>query len=243
MSSPATILLVDADPGALAALTRALELDGFRVATAASGPLGLAAALRARPAVVVTEIDLPGFSGLELCRRLRAQVGADHLPVVFLTRRAEEVDRVVAFEVGADDYVTRPCSARELCLRLRALLRRSIPPAVDAERLQIDRITVDRAQHRAWVGAEEVPLTAVEFRLLVAFVRRAGTLVSRAELLHEVWGLPPGGDSRTVDTHLRRLRRKLGPAGDQLITVRGVGYRLAPTASPAISSGGSPSPA
>ncbi len=168
------------------------------------------------------------MSGTEICRHIKSDPRTRHVPVVMLTAKGEEVDRVVGFELGADDYVTKPFSVRELVLRLKAVLRRASPRAAadPAPRLSVGPIRVDPEAHRAYVAEEEVVLTALEFKLLMTFLSRVGRVQSREQLLSDVWEMSSEVETRTVDTHVKRLREKLGVARDLLETVRGVGYRL-----------------
>ncbi len=231
------LLLVDGDEVAALALAGRLRASGFAVDVATDVAAALARASSASYACILTELDLPGGSGLDVCRRLRAQPRTATVPIVVVSTRVDEIDRVVAFEVGVDDYVTKPCSPRELALRVRARLRRSgaSPPAPTV--LRVAGIEIDPTRLRATVAGRPVALTTTEFALLAALARRGGAVVSRTSLLQEVWELPAGRESRTLDTHLRRLREKLGAAGDRVQTLRGVGYRLLDVAD-----GGGPHP-
>jgi two-component system phosphate regulon response regulator PhoB len=175
--------------------------------------------------VIILDLMLPDVSGKEVCRRLRAEAATRSVPIVMLTARGEEGDRVAGFEVGADDYVTKPFSPRELVLRVRAILRRArVTPTNPV--LRVGLLAVDTVSHRAWVGDAELALTALEFKLLLQFVARPGRMQSREQLLADVWGITSPVETRTVDTHVMRLRDKLGPARDAIETVRGAGYRL-----------------
>jgi two-component system phosphate regulon response regulator PhoB len=174
---------------------------------------------------------LPDMSGTDVCRHLRSAHPAQHLPVLMLSARGEEIDRVVGFEIGADDYVTKPFSVRELLLRVRALLRRtsSAPLTRRGEPLQFGVLTIDREAHRVWVLDEEMVLTALEFKLLVTLFERKNRVQTRSSLLEHVWGIHAHISTRTVDAHVKRLREKLGAARDYVETVRGVGYRFRET--------------
>lgn len=220
------LLFVEPDAPAASALAGRLRAAGFVVDIASDGASGVARALAAPYACVVTELDTGAVGGFELCRRLRAEPRTEHVPIVVLAARGDEIDRVVAFEVGADDYVTKPCSPRELVLRIRARLRRPGAPPAAPVALRAGGLEVDPVRFRASLDGRALPLTTTELALLAALARRAGAVVTRASLLQEVWELPSGRESRTLDTHLRRLREKLGPAGDRVQTIRGVGYRL-----------------
>ncbi len=204
-----------------------LRGEGHEVTVALDGNTALAEIQRGRPDLVVLDVMLPDISGIEVCRRLRRQRETVRLPVIMLTAKTDEVDRVVGFEVGADDYGTKPFSPRELVLRVEAILRRTIPNA-DVEGPQVitlGAVLIDVPAHRVEVLGEEVLLTALEFRLLLDLATRAGRVQSRDALLERVWGYAPNVETRTVDTHVKRLREKLGDGAKQIETVRGVGYR------------------
>jgi two-component system phosphate regulon response regulator PhoB len=221
----ATILIVD-DEADLASLVEFnLKQAGFETAVALSGEAALQAAARVKPDLVVLDLMLPDVSGRDVCRRLRAAPQTRTVPVVMLTARGEEADRVQGFEVGADDYVTKPFSPRELVLRVKAILRRA--RANDAgERLTVGALTLDLGAHRAFVAGSEIELTALEFKLLHHLVSRPGRVQTREQLLSDVWGITSALETRTVDTHVMRLREKLGAAREMVETVRGVGYRM-----------------
>jgi two-component system phosphate regulon response regulator PhoB len=221
------ILVVDDEPDLLELVRFNLDRAGFRVETAASGEEALARLRRSTPDLVVLDLMLPDLSGEEVCRRLRADPGLTGLPVIMLTAKSEEVDRVVGFELGADDYVTKPFSPRELVLRVKALLRRSYEGAATSVPLERGTLRLDPERHRCAVRGEEVELTAKEFQLLEALMRRPGRVMTREMLLDEVWGSDIAVTSRTIDTHLKRLREKLGAASELIETVRGLGYRFA----------------
>jgi len=181
-----------------------------------------------RPEVVLLDIMLPDVPGTEVCRALKSDPATRGVPVIMLTARGEEIDRVVGFELGADDYVIKPFSVRELLLRIQAVLRRGTPEQTEQVegRVQFGCLTFDRAAHRAWVEGEEIELTALEFKLLVTLYDRRDRVQSRATLLDDVWGISADITTRTVDTHVKRLREKLVAARDYIETVRGVGYRF-----------------
>jgi two-component system phosphate regulon response regulator PhoB len=207
-----------------------LKAEGFQVRLAHTGRQGLTSATaEPLPDVIVLDLMLPDLSGTEICRRLRDQERTRDIPVVMCTAKGEEIDRVVGFEVGADDYVVKPFSVRELILRIRALLRRvDSTRRVDGEpsMIRFGRLKIDRDAHRAWVDENEIALTALEFRLLHAFMSRRGRVQTREALLSDVWGIEADVTTRTVDTHVKRLREKLGEAGMYIETLRGVGYRF-----------------
>jgi two-component system phosphate regulon response regulator PhoB len=169
---------------------------------------------------------LPGIPGTEVCRQIKTSGRSPRVPVIMVTARGEEVDRVVGFELGADDFVTKPFSMRELVLRVRAVLRRGDDGAVDVLKERVGPVRIDPVAHRAFVGQEELVLTALEFKLLATFMSRIGRLQTRQILLRDVWELSSSMQTRTVDTHIKRLREKLGDGRDLIETVRGSGYRM-----------------
>jgi two-component system phosphate regulon response regulator PhoB len=219
-----SVLLVDDERDLLSLLDFNLRQSGFETLLATTGEEAREHLRRRVPDLVVLDLMLPDVPGTELCRLIKADPRTRHVPVVMLTARGEEVDRVVGFELGADDYVTKPFSVRELVLRLRAVMRRGAPAERPPERL--GRIRVDADAHRAYVDGQEIVLTPLEFRLLTTLLARAGRVQSRDQLLSDVWDMSSEIETRTVDTHVKRLREKLGAARDQLETVRGIGYRL-----------------
>ena len=229
-SMKSRVRVVDDDPALAEMLTIVLRGEGFDTAVVGDGTRALPAVRELRPDVVLLDLMLPDIPGTEVCRRIRGgEVGARQPAVMMLTAKGEEIDRVVGFEVGADDYVVKPYSVRELVLRIRAQLRHRAQRAEgEPTLLRFGRLEIDRDAHRAWVDKVEVTLTALEFKLLYAFMSRRGRVQSRDALLSDVWGIDADVTTRTVDTHVKRLREKLGPAGDYIETVRGVGYRFVP---------------
>jgi two-component system phosphate regulon response regulator PhoB len=221
------ILVVDDEPDLLELVRVNLSQAGFDVETAESGRAGLDAVRARTPDVLVLDLMLPDVAGTEVCRQIRADPKLRELPIVMLTAKSEEVDRVVGFELGADDYVTKPFSPRELTLRVRAILRRASAPAEPPTVLQHGALRLDAERHRCSVAGEPVDLTATEFKLLATLMHRPGHVMSRQRLLDAVWGSEITVTERTIDTHLKRLREKLGAAADRIETVRGVGYRFA----------------
>ncbi len=222
---PPRIAVVEDEPDLAEVVRYNLSREGFQVDVHGRGDTALDAVRRRPPDLIVLDLMLPGLDGLELTRALKRDPATSRIPLVMLTARAEEVDRVVGLELGADDYITKPFSPRELTLRIKAVLRRgdgAPAPAV----LEAGTIRLDRTAHEAQLGGEPLPLTATEFRLLQLLLERQGRVQSRSQLLTEVWGYAEDVDSRTVDTHVRRLRRKLGDEADRIETVIGVGYRL-----------------
>jgi DNA-binding response OmpR family regulator len=218
-----TIVVVEDDSNIADLLDMYLRREGFRVLQASTGQAGLEAIQREHPRMAILDLSLPGgMDGLELCRRLRA---ASPLPVLILTARDSEVDRVLGLEMGADDYVTKPFSPREVVARVKAILRRAEGYSEKPEVLKAGRVEVDVARREARVDGKVVPLTSREFQLLAFFAERPGRALSRQQLLDGVWGSGWYGDDRTVDAHVRQLRKKLGDALP-LNTVWGMGYRL-----------------
>ncbi len=222
-----SVLLVDDERDLLSLLDFNLRAAGFETLLATTGEQALAHLRRRVPDLVVLDLMLPDVQGTEVCRQIKADPRTKHVPVVMLTAKGEEVDRVVGFELGADDYVTKPFSVRELVLRLQAVLRRAGPArAHERPPDSVGPIRVDVDAHRVFVDGGEIQLTPLEFRLLATFMARLGRVQSRDQLLEDVWGMSSELETRTVDTHVKRLREKLGSGRDLLETVRGVGYRL-----------------
>ncbi|HXG03536.1 MAG TPA: response regulator [Candidatus Binatia bacterium] len=223
------VLVVEDEPDIRALIVHHLARDGFRCRTASTGAQALAEVRNRRPDLVVLDLLLPEVDGLEVCRRLRADATTAALPIIMLTARADEVDRVVGLEVGADDYVVKPFSPRELVARVRAVLRRA--QGADSGRpLRAGSVTLDPGRRAVTVDDVPVSLTPREFDLLRALLEAGGRVLSREHLLGRVWGYARADEieSRTVDVHVRRLRAKLGPEGRRLTTVKGVGYRFEP---------------
>ncbi|HEY1098459.1 MAG TPA: response regulator transcription factor [Myxococcota bacterium] len=227
-----TILVVEDEHDLLATLEYNLQREGFETRGAGTGEEGFKLALKEpRPDLVLLDVMLPDITGTEVCRRLKQNELTRDIPVVMLTARGEEIDRVVGFEVGADDYVVKPFSVRELLLRVRAILRRSnrdeaATTTTTTEEVNFGVLTLDPAAHRCFVSGQEVQLTALEFRLLSTFLARRGRVQSREVLLSDVWGIDADITTRTVDTHVKRLREKISVAGSYIETLRGVGYRF-----------------
>ncbi|MCC6624896.1 MAG: response regulator transcription factor [Deltaproteobacteria bacterium] len=229
------ILIIEDEADLVATLTYNLGREGFQVTSAMTGQDALQLAHAGQPPdIVLLDLMLPDMPGTEVCRRLRADAHTRHVPIIMVTAKSDEIDRVVGFEVGADDYVTKPFSVRELLLRIRAVLRRARSgdaapapsPAAPGDSLEVGKIKLDVAGHRAWVEGEQVRLTALEFKLLQTFIERQGRVQTRDHLLNDVWGIEADITTRTVDTHVKRLRDKLGRAGVYIETIRGVGYRF-----------------
>jgi two-component system phosphate regulon response regulator PhoB len=221
------ILVVDEDAASRALIGTYLAEAGRIVTEARDGATALEEIRVRVPALVILELALPGVSGLEICRRVRRDTDTETLPLVVVSARASEVDRVVAFEVGVDDFVPKPFSGRELALRVGAVLRRARPqPAEFVRRIAVGSLVVDTGRHRVAVGAREVALSPLERKLLTFLATNRDRVQSRETLLERVWGLEPDLETRTIDTHVKRLRSKLGEAGALIETLRGVGYRL-----------------
>jgi two-component system, OmpR family, phosphate regulon response regulator PhoB len=222
----ARILVIDGDPDVRAVLDRILAEEGHVLLWCPSGVDGVATAHRERPDLVLLELVLPDRTGAEVLRELQKGAGTREVPVVFVTTRTAEADRIRGFELGAVDYVVKPFSPRELALRVRAVLRRSEGVA-RATTLELGRLRIDPAAFRAWVEGSEIDLTLLEFKLLLALFENRDRVQTRAELLERAWGGGVSITTRTVDTHVKRLRDKLGSAGEYVQTVRGIGYRFA----------------
>jgi DNA-binding response OmpR family regulator len=221
-----TILIIEDERDVVDLLVLHLRKSGrFTVSTANDGASGLDKARNERPAFIILDLMLPKMPGLEVCKVLKTDPLTRHIPIMMLTAKAEEIDRIVGLEFGADDYVTKPFSPREVILRVKAILRRG-ETSRGEDRLTAGAITIDPARHEVSVGGSRVNLTSIEFKLLRTLMQRRGRVQARDRLLNDVWGYERVIDTRTVDTHVRRLREKLGKAGTTVETVRGFGYRL-----------------
>jgi DNA-binding response OmpR family regulator len=223
------IMLVEDEPAFVEALRFQLQREGYEVRVAPDGPTALAAVQRTKPDLFLLDLILPGMDGMEVCRRLRAQVAT---PIIMLTARTGVADKVTGLEAGADDYVTKPIQMRELLARIKAALRRSqLPPAAETTMIMtIGDLRVDIGRHSVFVNEREVSLRAKEFELLTFLARNAGQVVTREQIMRRVWNVDDAEDSRTVDVHIRWLREKIeqDPSHPlRLQTVRNVGYRLA----------------
>jgi two-component system phosphate regulon response regulator PhoB len=225
-SSRKKILVADDEADVLNLLTLHLKREGFDVLKAEDGARAVQLAQQEMPALIILDLMMPGMSGLEATKQLKKMPETSRIPIVMLTARAEEIDRIVGLELGADDYVTKPFSPREIVLRVQAVLRRFEPPAEAGDVLVIGPIRLDRVRHTVEIQGEETEFTATEFKLLSVLMERRGRLQSREVLLNDVWGYESSIDTRTVDTHVRRLREKLGEAAGLIETVRGFGYRM-----------------
>ncbi len=223
---PETILVIDDDQDILDLLLFNFQREGYRVCRSANGREGLDFAIRNTPDLLILDIMLPGISGTEVLRHIRQVDATRRLPVLVLSARSDHSDRILAFELGADDYVTKPFSTRELVLRVRNLLARFSPAPQEDVILRCDGIVVDCSGCDASVRGRQVGLTATEFHLLVFLMRHRGRVITRDQVLDGVWGTRYDGTGRTVDTHVHRLKEKLGEEGSCIQTIRGVGYKI-----------------
>jgi len=222
----ARILVVEDETDIQEVLEYNLKRDGHEVVLTGTARDGLRHARERRPDLVLLDLMLPDGSGTELCKTLRQDAATRGVRVVMLTAKGEEIDRVIGFELGADDYIVKPFSVRELLLRVQAVLRR-VSTGEGGETTQFGTLRVDRGAHRVWVNGQEIELTALEFKLLLTLHDRRNRVQTRDALLSDVWKIDADVTTRTVDTHVKRLREKLGAAGIYVQTVRGVGYRFA----------------
>ena len=226
-ASGTRVLVVDDEPDIVALVAFHLAKAGYRVSTAATGPDALAAARQERPMLIVLDLMLPGMSGLDVLRELRADESTREIAVLMLTARREERDRVEGLSAGADDYLTKPFSPAELVLRVGAILRRVTAGGIGpSDIVTHGPIEIDRAAHRVRVSKHDVELTPTEYRLLLLLYERRGRVQARSHLLETVWEAAADVQTRTVDMHVQRLRAKLGEAGELIETVRGFGYCL-----------------
>ena len=220
------ILIADDEADMLELVSSSFSNAGFKVLEAMDGPTALADAQREKPSLIVLDIMMPGLTGLEVTRTLKRDAATASIPIMLLSARTSEIDRILGLELGADDFVTKPFSPRELVLRASSILRRKTGPVRAPAVFRVGAIELDEERHLAAVNQREISLTALEFKLIVALAKLPGRVHSRDELLNRVWGIETPVEVRTVDTHMRRLREKLGRAGEQIRTVRGFGYRL-----------------
>jgi len=221
------VLIVEDERDLAELLAYNLEKEGYQALVTGTGLEGLETARRELPDLILLDLMLPGMMGTEVCSSLRHSEKTRGIPVLMLTARGDEIDRVVGFEMGADDYIVKPFSMRELMLRIRAILRRSSQEPGSSER-QVTKgtIVIDCGSHRVTVAGDEIELTSTEYKLLLYLAEHTGRVMQRELLLQDVWGYNFVGDTRTVDTHVTRLRQKLGDAGEMIKTVRGFGYKL-----------------
>ncbi len=221
-----TILIIEDERDLLDLIAFNLEREGYRVLTAQDGKEGLETARTRYPDLIILDLMLPGIMGTDICKILKNSEKTATIPIIMLTAKGEEIDRVVGFEVGADDYVVKPFSNRELTLRIRAVLRRSEPDNKEGKIITAGPISIDTGRHIVTSAGEEIVLTTTEYKLLLNLAERMGRVQNRDLLLKNVWGYNYIGDTRTVDTHITRLRTKLGSAGEMIKTVRGFGYKM-----------------
>ena len=225
----ARVLVVEDEKDLQEVIAYNLRQSGHTVTVVGSGREALTAVADARPDLLLLDLMLPDVTGIEVCRKLKGDNATREIPIIMVTAKGDEVDRVVGFELGADDYVVKPYSLRELLLRVDAVLRRTSTTPTSSQGVMVfGKLRLDRDAHRVWVNEQEVTLTALELRLLATLLERRGRVQSRPSLLDDVWGMSGDVTTRTVDTHVKRLREKLGAAGPYIETVRGVGYRFTP---------------
>ena len=220
------VFIVEDEPDLRDTLTYNFESEGFTVESFSNGESFLEALEKTIPNLVILDLMLPGISGLDVCRELRSNENHNNIAVVMLTAKSEEIDRIVGFELGADDYVTKPFSVRELILRVKVLIKKRFQNPVNEEILEFGPITMNLDAHDVFVDGQNIILTALEFKLLKHLMNRKGRVQTRDQLLGDVWGYSSEVTTRTVDTHIKRLREKLGEPGDLIQTIRGVGYRF-----------------
>ena len=222
------VLVIEDEPDIRKTIDYNLSKESFEVIQAASIEEGEKALASNKIDVIILDLMLPDGSGLTLCRDIKSEPNTKSIPVIILTAKTEEVDRVVGFELGADDYVTKPFSVRELILRVKAILKRGISTEIQTDNAQdtFGELTLNYDEYQAYINNEEISLTALEFKLLKHLINRKGRVQTRDQLLEDVWGYSSNVTTRTVDTHIKRLREKLGIVGDHIQTIRGVGYRF-----------------
>ncbi len=221
-----SLLLVDDDPEILTLLRAKLAKEPFELLTAVEGESALNIVRTQKPDLVVLDINLPGLSGLEVCRTLRADQDTRNIPLIILSARSDEIDRVLGLEFGADDYVTKPFNPQELILRIHSVLKRVYKGGDGPENFSRNDLTVDFLKHEVTVKGQPIQLTLTEFKLLSSLLESVGQVKTREFLLEHIWEHSEGVYSRTIDTHIQRLRTKLKSAGRYIETVRGVGYRF-----------------
>ena len=222
------VLIIEDEPDIRKTIDYNLSKESYEVIQAASIEEGEKAIASNKIDVIILDLMLPDGSGLTLCRDIKSEPSTKNIPVIILTAKTEEVDRVVGFELGADDYVTKPFSVRELILRVKAILKRGASTEIKTDNVQdsFGELTLNYDEHQAYINNEEISLTALEFKLLKHLINRKGRVQTRDQLLEDVWGYSSNVTTRTVDTHIKRLREKLGIVGEHIQTIRGVGYRF-----------------
>ncbi len=219
-----SIHIVEDDPDIGELLTFNLDKEGYRVKLETNGDKAFDKLVENPPDLLILDLNLPGLSGIEICKYLRQNARTKDLPIIMLTARTQEIDKVIGFEVGADDYVTKPFSIREMIVRVQALLRRAKPSVSDA--FNLGDLSVYLNMHRVLCKEKDINLTPTEYKLLEALINAKGRVLSRTDLLDIVWGMDYYGESRTVDVHVKRLRDKLGNCSEVIETIKGTGYRL-----------------
>ena len=220
------IYIVEDEPDIRETLKYNFSNEGFEVFTAPDGEEALSNLKKVLPDVLILDLMLPGLSGLDVCKSIRADDDIRDMSIIMLTAKGEEIDRVIGFELGADDYVTKPFSVRELILRVKVLLKKQRESLVENKLVTFGPIRIDLDAHELKINDKEIVLTALEFKLLQHLVKRKGRVQTREQLLGDVWGYSAEVTTRTVDTHIKRLREKLGNTSDYIQTIRGVGYRF-----------------
>ena len=225
------VLVIEDEPDIRKTIDYNLSKESFQVVQAGSIAEGEKSISDNSPDVIILDLMLPDGSGLTLCRDIKLDDNTKHIPIILLTAKADEVDRVIGFELGADDYVTKPFSVRELILRVKAILKRGTSESTkdDANEFIFGELKLNLDAHQVFIHDNEIAFTALEFRLLKHLIDRRGRVQSRDQLLEEVWGYSAEVTTRTVDTHIKRLREKLGSTGEHIQTIRGVGYRFSKT--------------
>ena len=221
-----SILIIEDEKDIVDLIEYHLKQSGFSVTSALDGSTGLERARKKRPDLIILDLMLPRMDGKDICRSLKSNPLTQSIPILMLTAKAEETDRLIGFELGADDYVTKPFSPKELVLRVKAILRRKEVPQEGEKIIQIGDLLIDIDRHHVSIKKNPIRLTSTEFKLLVELASKKGRVLTREHLLDKVWGYTYEGYARTVDTHIRRLREKLGNLGEYIETLRGVGYRF-----------------
>ena len=224
--STKTIFIVEDEPDIRETLAYNLSQESFKVEEFSDAESCLEKINEKTPDLLILDLMLPGMSGLDLCKEIRANKSLSNLAIIMLTAKGEEIDRIIGFELGADDYVTKPFSVRELILRVKVILKKQTESLENIEEVEFGAIKINLDAHEVSINDDEINLTALEFKLLKHLVQRRGRVQTRDQLLGDVWGYSSEVTTRTVDTHIKRLREKLGSVGDYIQTIRGVGYRL-----------------
>ena len=226
MAAMKSILIIEDEKDIVDLIEYHLKQSGFSVISTLDGPAGLEKAKKKCPSLIILDLMLPEMDGKDICRSLKSNPLTQSIPILMLTAKAEETDRLIGFELGADDYVTKPFSPKELVLRVKAILRRKEVDQAGEKMIRIGDLLIEIDRHQISIKKSPVRLTSTEFKLLVELASKRGRVLTREHLLDRVWGYTYEGYARTVDTHVRRLREKLGPLGDSIETIRGVGYRF-----------------